>query len=157
STYGRLMNRLLVCSSAVKTVAVLNFEQVDDEEHARYDLTQRTVVRRWTWGTARVQEHGWPGRCCTATAFSSDGRLIAVGLENGEVYLFDGTGWRRYKPLDEAVSAIAFLPTNRAFLTGASLVTRESLHTTREGQNAHEAQVTASACSMGGRLFATAD
>jgi WD40 repeat protein len=160
STYGRLMNRLLACSAAARAIATLNVREVDDEEQTRYDIWKRCVVRLWKWGGSPVQEVGWPGASCTAAAFSHDGRLIAVGLQDGQVRLAtlsDGAEWRQHKPLDEEISGLAFLPNDRSVIAGGAMITRQSLQAVPEGQQVHDSPVTASACSSDGHLFATAD
>jgi hypothetical protein len=160
SRYGRLLNRLVACSASGKAIAALSLLKVEEDEAARYEISDRAIVRWWIVGERQVREAGPPGISCTAVAFAGSGRFAAVGLADGRVELTGLPGEKQQAmlhPLDEPVSALTFGPDDQHLIAAARLVRVVPAVGAGGAAPPHERPVSATAFSHNGAFFATAD
>ncbi|KAF9092621.1 WD_REPEATS_REGION domain-containing protein, partial [Mortierella sp. GBA35] len=98
--------------------------------------------------------------CCV---YSSDGHALAVGLNNGDITIYDTSNWSRIHQLrghQQAVTSLAYSPTDNQLLSGSSDSTVR-LWNCKTGLSdfvlkAHSSKVVAVAFSLSGEQFASA-
>jgi WD40 repeat protein len=94
-----------------------------DQNVAVWDVAADTKLRQFATGEARQRPlpAGGTGYVGYAAAASADGRLVALGLKEGTVFVLDtatGQEVRRLTGLPGGVSALAFSPDGRTLAVG---------------------------------------